>query len=380
MSDRSQRTEAPTPKRRREAREKGQIAKSPEIAAWGGALAALYLLRWSLRTGMVQFDALMGQVAVVTSHPSEPGALRALGAGMKAGVVTLAPLAVGLLVLGVCLEFVQVASRPSLKRLKPDFSRLNPAKGFKRLFSKRALWETAKALLKVVIIAGAAYPALHAMVRELAAGGLSASAAAGRAGAGALTMLRNAAAAGLGLAVADYIVQKRRVTADLRMTKQEVREELRQSEGDPHMRHAVRSRQASISRNRMIAAVATADVVLVNPTHYAVALRYEVSRGAPEVVASGAGVIAAAIRAEAEEHRVPVVQDPPLTRVLHRVCSVGDTIPAPLYEAVAGVLAFVYGLRRRGARGGVHPSTRRGALPEDLTGRGYRRLRPQPAS
>ncbi len=375
MADRSQRTEAPTPKRKREAREKGQIAKSPEIAAWGGMLAALFLLRWSLRTGATQFDGLMQQMARAASHPTEAGALGMLGKGLTAGLTTLAPLALGLMALGVTVELGQVASKPSLKRLKPDWSRLHPGRGLKRLFSKRALWETSKALLKLAIVAGVTYPTLRSMIAVLADGGLRAAEAAKVAGAGALTMLRNAAAAGLALAVADYVMQRRRVMADMRMTKQEVREELRQSEGDPHMKHAMRSRQASMSRNRMIAAVATADVVLVNPTHYAVALRYEVTRGAPEVVASGAGVVAASIRARAEEHRIPIVEDPPLTRVLHRVCEVGDAIPAPLYEAVAGVLAFVYGLRRKGARGGFHHSTRRGPLPEDLAGRGRRRRR-----
>ncbi len=375
MPDRSQRTEAPTPKRKREAREKGQIAKSPEIAAWGGALAALFLLRWSMSTGAARFEGLMAHMGQAVSRPTESGALRFLGEAMAAGLLTLAPVALGLMALGVTIEMAQVASKPSLKRLKPDFSRLNPAKGFKRLFSKRALWETTKGLLKLVLVAGVTYPVLRSMVSALAAGGLQAGEAAKVAGSGAMTLLRNAAAAGLALAVADYVMQRRRVMAEMRMTRQEVREELRQSEGDPHVKHAIRSRQAGLSRNRMLSAVATADVVLVNPTHYAVALRYEVTRGAPEVVAAGAGVVAASIRAEAEEHRVPIVEDPPLTRVLHRVCEVGDTIPGPLYEAVAGVLAFVYGLRRRGTIGGVHPSTRRGPLPEEPAGRGHRRRR-----
>jgi flagellar biosynthetic protein FlhB len=182
------------------------------------------------------------------------------------------------------------------------------------------------------------------------------------------TLVRNAAAVGLVLAATDYIVQRRRMSGQLRMTRQEVKEEFRQSEGDPRVKNVLRSRQLSISRNRMIASVALADVVIVNPTHYAIALAYDPSRGAPEVVARGAGVLAAKVREEAELHHVPIVEDPPLTRTLFRCCQVGDLVPVELYEAVAHVLAFVMGLRRN-AIAGVRRAPRRGPLPEVPSGR-----------
>jgi flagellar biosynthetic protein FlhB len=127
----------------------------------------------------------------------------------------------------------------------------------------------------------------------------------------------------------------------IKMTPKEIRDEHKQSEGDPMMKGAIRSKQMAMSRNRMLAAVAEADVVLVNPTHYAIALRYQAHRGAPRVVAKGSGALALKIRERARENRVPVVEDKPLTRLLHRICDVEDEIPAELYMAVARILAFV---------------------------------------
>jgi flagellar biosynthetic protein FlhB len=148
----------------------------------------------------------------------------------------------------------------------------------------------------------------------------------------------------------------------LRMTPREIKDENRQTEGDPMVKQALRSRQVAMSRNRMLAAVSTADVVVVNPTHYAVALHYESGKGAPRVVAKGADALAAKIRERAREHGVPIVEDKPLTRLLYRVCELEDEIPAELYVAVARILAFVLALRRPG----VGPVSRPApvALPE----------------
>src|SRR5690606_27175302 len=141
-------------------------------------------------------------------------------------------------------------------------------------------------------------------------------------GSATLSMLRNVAAAGLVVAGADYAYQKIRLNKQLKMTKQELREELRNQEGNPEVKRAIRSRALAISRNQMIRSVGQADVIVVNPTHYAVALKYEASKGAPQVLAKGAGVLAAAIRAEGEKHDVPIVHEPVLTRTLYRSCEV----------------------------------------------------------
>ncbi len=154
--------------------------------------------------------------------------------------------------------------------------------------------------------------------------------------------------AGLVLAALDYGFQRRRVRKSLMMTRQEVRDEYRQSEGDPMTRSRIRQRQVEMSRNRMMADVAISSVVVVNPTHIAVALEYRPELGAPRVVAKGQGHIAARIREEAEKHDVPVVRDVPLARTLPAACKVGPAIPADLYEAVARLLAFVFNLTRAG--------------------------------
>jgi flagellar biosynthetic protein FlhB len=185
----------------------------------------------------------------------------------------------------------------------------------------------------------------------------------------ALGLIRNIAFVGLGMAGADYAMQRRRVGKQTRMTKEEVKQEHKQTEGDPMVKSAIRSRQLAAARNRMMADVPTADVVLVNPTHVAVALRYEAQRGAPRVVARGAGAIAAKIRELAAEEEVPLVRDVPLARALYRSTKVGQEIPPELFAAVAQVLAFVISRRTQGRRGGEHQTPRTLAeLPAVLPG------------
>jgi flagellar biosynthetic protein FlhB len=189
----------------------------------------------------------------------------------------------------------------------------------------------------------------------------------------ALGLMRNIALAGLALAAADYAMQRRRVGKQTRMSKEEVKQEHKQSEGDPMLKGAIRARQLAASRNRMIADVATADVVLVNPTHVAVALRYESELGAPRVVARGAGAIAAKIRERAAEERVPLVRDIPLARSLYSSTNVGQTIPNELFAAVATVLAFVISRRTAGQHGGEHRSPRQESELPDVPAIGRRR-------
>jgi flagellar biosynthetic protein FlhB len=172
---------------------------------------------------------------------------------------------------------------------------------------------------------------------------------------------------GLGIALYDWAFQYRQLMKQLRMTKEEIKQEGRESEGDPMLKAARRRRQIEMSRNRMMADVRTASAVIVNPTHFAVAVRYAPGSGAPTVVASGTDHVAARIKAEAARHRVPVVRDPPLARALYAACDIGDEIPAELYEAVARVLAFVMHLARR-ARWSDDEITMPGTSPLGTTG------------
>lgn len=363
-ADRSQRTEAPTPRRKREAREKGQIARTPDLAVWGGLLAAALLLQVTVGLGARKGRALLDGMGGAIVSTDERRALGYLGDALVAGLSVAAPLLLGMLVVVVAANLLQVGIRPSVKRLKPELSRLNPAKGLRRMVSVSSAWELGKAVAKVAVLVLVARPAVRDALDALTSRAadsldeivtITASSA--------LRITRDVALAGLLIAAADYGWQRRQLMGQLRMTKQEVREELKQQEGDPHVRAAIRSRQAALSRNRMIGMVASADVVVTNPTHYAVALRYEPERAAPEVVAKGAGAIALRIRAEAEAHGVPIVREPLLARTLHRLCDLGGYVPVELYEAVAQVLAFVFNLRQRGLAAGEHTLPRPVALP-----------------
>ena len=356
MSDKGgDKTEDPTPKRKRDARKEGQIPKSAEIGTWTAMLAATYLVQLTAGLSAGRMTDLVSDAMQVVEQPEVGPALSLLGDGLVSGIVVLAPLAIGLVVLGVLVNLAQVGWSPSGKPVKPKLERVNPFKGLKRLFSPHSLWEGAKTLLKVIILAAIAYRSIMSIVPVLVAGGRrDVSTMIPVVGGQALSMTRSVAFAGLGLALIDYGLQRRKVAKGMKMTKQEVRDEHRQSEGDPQMRGAVRSKQMSMSRNRMMSEVANADVVLVNPTHVAVALKYDPTRGAPRVVARGAGVVAARIREAADEAGVPMVEDVPLARAIFRACDLGDEIPAELYDAVARVLAFIFSLDRRGAARGLH--------------------------
>ena len=360
--DKSQKTEAPTPRRIKEAREKGQTAKSQDLSTWASMLATIVLLRMTVSRGATAMHGVLFDMGYAIAHPNEAGAMKfAAAAGWKA-VGILAPMLLGMMVVGVVVGFSQVGLRPAIKKLKPDFGRLNVLKGIKRSFGAAVWWELTKSVAKIAVLIAIAWPsvahAVGAFTRRSngSLGGLTAIAATT-----ALTMLRNVAIAGLAIGGVDYVVQRRRLMKELRMTKHEVREEMKQHEGNPEVKRAIRSRQMSISRNRMIGLVSSSDVVIVNPTHYAVALKYQSARGAPEVVAKGTGDVAKRIRDKAEEHGVPIVREPILTRTIYWACDLGQVIPVDLYEAVAQLLAFVFGLKARGKAHGFHE------LPKPVT-------------
>jgi flagellar biosynthetic protein FlhB len=361
--DSGDKTEKPTPKRLKEARDQGQIARSPDLSGWVSVLATTVLIQMTVRRGASVFRNMLEQMGLAVAHPDVGVATRFAADSIWKAIGVVAPMLIGMLVIVLVVNVAQVGFKPTSKKLKPDFKKLNPLKGLKRMVSTNAWWELAKSLAKTALLFAIAWPAMTHAMHSLAGGSESSMAGiAGLTAATALSIVRNVAVAGLIVAIADYAYQKRRTMKQLRMTRREVREEFKQQEGNPEMRRALRSRAVAISRNRMIHAVGLADVVIVNPTHYAVALRYEQTKGAPQVLAKGAGVIAAAIRAEAEKNSVPIVQEPVLARALYKVCEVGQLIPVDLYEAVAHLLAFVFGLRARGRAQGVHELPRTALL------------------
>ncbi len=364
MPDDKDKTEKPTPRRLRMARKEGQFARTQDAATWTAILAgtamfphAAGVLSDEVRTGLRRLPD-------VAADPSPAVALKMLASVPQdvlwaAGPVCLA--AVGAAVLATAVQGVH----PTTKTLTLKFNRLNPKNGLKRMFGTRAAWEGLKSLTKVAIIAIVVASLAKSLIPSLLGGPMSVSAVIARTRTGLQTLVWAAAVTGLVLALADYAYQRRTVMKQLRMTPREIKDESKQTEGDPQLKGAIRSRQLAISRNRMLTAVSNADVVLVNPTHYAVALKYEAARGAPRVVARGAGALALKIRERARAHRVPVVEDKPLARTLYRVCEVGEEIPTELYLAVARILAFVMAAGRPSTKAGASRAPgATGGLPE----------------
>jgi flagellar biosynthesis protein FlhB len=259
------------------------------------------------------------------------------------------------MVLGVAATAAQGGLHVSTKLFVPKFSRLNPLPGIKRAFGGHALWESAKITIKTAVLGAILYFAMKDLVPVLVAKGtLPLPAVIHLVVDTAVKLMRYAAGAGLAMAGADYAMARRRTNKQTYMSKEEVKQEHKTQEGDPHLKGAIRSKQMAMSRQRMMSELPKADVVMVNPTHVAVALRYDPARGAPRVIAKGAGAVATKIREKAAEHRIPMVQDIPLARTLYKSVDLGQEIPPELYIAVARVLAFVMSLKARGSAAGLH--------------------------
>lgn len=340
------RTEPATPKRRREALRKGTAARSAELptAASLAVAAVLVPVTVGRLAGLLRAEVPVTLAGAASATPQE--AVRLLGASLGRALLALAPLVAAIAVVSAGSQFVLAGGRVNPWVLRPRFERVSPRQGIKRLASRQALYELGRNALKLGLLGIAAYGTWEHGLRELLAGTMGLGATLAALGSTIADLSRKVALLALVVGVVDAVVSRRRVNKSLRMTKQEVRDEHRQTEGNPETRSAIRARQRKLSRSRMIAAVARADVVLTNPTHLAVALRYEPGAPAPVVVAKGAGAVAERIKEEARRHGVPVMENRPLARALFRAVEVGDPVPVALWRAVAEVLAVVYRLRR----------------------------------
>jgi flagellar biosynthetic protein FlhB len=351
--DSGERTEMASRRQLREAHRKGRIARSQDMSAWVAIGAFCLMLPTLIGAGANAGTEQFVGIASVMRQPDVDGALVVLGsalAGIPAVIgTTLATVSIVVLIISVVQGGVHLRGVPA------RFEQFNIVTGLRRVFGVQALWEGAKALLKTAAIGLALYVVIAGLMPVLtASGAYSVQRLLDVASSGIASLLVVAVAVGVILALVDVLVVMRRNRKHTRVTKKQARDEHKNSEGDPLIRSQRRARQMAMSRNRMIAAVGDADVVLVNPTHVAVALRYEPGKSAPRVVAKGKGVIAERIRDRAAEAGVPLVRDIPLARALHGACELGQEIPSDLYTAVARVLVFVDGLKRRGAARGVH--------------------------
>ena len=368
-----EKTEKPTPRRRKENRKKGTVARTPEFGAWIAVLALGLALPKLLSRELTSLRELLVACLTATSTPTIDRATTLLGEGLMHVAYTLVILGSGVMLIGVAAAVAQGGFLVATQAVKPQFSRLNPIKGFTRMFGPHALWEGAKMLLKSALVAALVWSAIKATM-PLVGGLVPIPMVLDLVTQRALGLIRNVAGAGLVMATADYAMARRRTGKQTKMSKEEIKQESRQTEGDPMVKSAIRSRQLAAARNRMMQSIPQADVVLVNPTHVAVALQYDAARGAPRVVARGAGAIAAKIREAAGEAGVPLVQDVPLARALYSSTRVGQEIPPELFAAVAQVLAFVISRRTRGQRGGEHRTPRVDADLPAVTPAGRRRI------
>jgi flagellar biosynthetic protein FlhB len=341
-------TEAPTPRRRMDAREQGNIARSPDIVAAALLLGVMYGLSV---TGPSLVNALRALMTLVLSGETlsdhSAGQLPTIClAAVKAVGVALAPLLLIAMGLAIVSNVLQVGLFFSVRRLQPSLAALNPFKGLNKLIGGgQGPAHLLINVAKVTLIALVAYSAIHARLpqilksQELGFAQIFAL--------GATTVYSVAVRVGillLLLAIFDYAYQRWRVERSLKMTKQEVKEEMRRMEGDPQIKQ--RRRQIAMQRviQRMKRDVPTADVVVTNPTHFAVALKYDEGATAPKVVAKGTDLLALRIREIALASGVPIVERPPLARSLYKLVEVGQEIPEQFYSAVAEILAYVYEL------------------------------------
>ena len=350
-----EKTEDPTPQRLKKARKEGQIPRTQELGTWAGAAVASFLLPILVGDAFDEVGRMFVQVGVVVEQPEVEAVTALLGQALATFVTVALPMAVALMVVGVAASAAQGGVTVTGKPMKPTLKKLNPFPGMKRMFGGHGLWEATKAVIKTAAL-GTVVVVTSDRAQQLvsSAGALPLSAVTTTFTDSAVLMFRVVAVTGLAIAIADYVVVRRQTMKKLKMSKYEIQQEHKNSEGDPHVKAQRRATQMAMSRNRMMAEVADADVLLVNPTHVAVALKYEADRGAPRVVAKGADEVAAKLRERAAEARVPMVQDVPLARALHASCEIGQEVPAQLFTAVARVLAFVMQLSARGVRGGLH--------------------------
>jgi flagellar biosynthetic protein FlhB len=347
MADPSK-TEKATPRRLEEAREKGQVARSVEVNSALVLLGALIAFRFAGTYMVESMDRLTAFAYrnLNVSFDAENVYSMALFY-MTEIFKIIAPILGIILVVGLLSNYLQVGVLFTLKPLVPKFSNLSPVSGFQKLFSRRSLVEFFKSLVKLLLVGIIAYFGLKGALSQLVPTmDMQGSESLKFVGQLTLKILNWIIFAFVVLALMDYFYQKWEYEDSLKMTKQEIRDELKQSEGDPMIKARIRQIQREMARRRMFESIPKADVVITNPTHVAVALQYKDGMQAPMVLAKGERVIAERIKEMARKHGVPIVENPPLARALLKQCPVGAPISPDLFGAVAEVLAFVYRLNQ----------------------------------
>jgi flagellar biosynthetic protein FlhB len=351
--DGGDKTEKPTAKKLQDLRKKGVVPRSMEMPQATSLLVLVIALPMALANLAETYSGFMS-ATLSSAGDADLDSAGALGRamvieGFKALSIPIA------LVLGTIIltNLAITREKPNPKLMRPRFEMLSPKTGIKRVFSAHGLAEFGKISIKLSLMAGVGYLAYQRGVTRLVSAPAPLESIISVSLSETKRLLLHVAVVALLIGVVDVAWNMRQYGKQSKMSKQDVRDEGKQQEVNPEVKNAIRQKQIKMSRSRMMAAVLDADVVLVNPTHIAVALKYDPGTFAPKVVAKGAGEVAQRIRDKAKEHDVPVLRNVPLARALHSSCQLGDSIPVELFRAVAEVLATVYATRRR--RGGAFP-------------------------
>lgn len=345
--DKGDKTEAPTPRRRQEARDQGNIARSADLTA---AMLLVGITMLLAMTGTRIIDALRklvelglsGQITITSVRDLSPLVLNTTTFMM----VAMLPLLIGTLFIAIFANWLQVGFHPTLKKLQPRFP-FNPISGVKRLFGGgRGPVQMGMNLLKLVLVSFVAYSAVSDKIGTIVGvANLDVMQIFSLCGGLVYSITLRIGIVLLILAILDFSYQKWKHEQDLKMTKQEVKDEMKRMEGDPKIKQRRRQIQMQQAMKRIKSTVPTADVIVTNPTHFAIALKYDTNTmNAPRVVAKGADFLALKIREIAAEHGIPIIERPPLARALYKMCEVGQEIPEQFYSAVAEILAYVFEL------------------------------------
>jgi flagellar biosynthetic protein FlhB len=349
-----ERTEAATPRKLQRLRDDGKASKSPEVASAASVMAGVLTLYTFGGTTSHQLQAYVSETLRALARPdlNDTSMLSLSTNTFNIFVMALAPLLIAMPLIGVISNIGQVGFMFSGKALMPDFERINPMSGAKRLFSMRMVVEALKSTIKLTVVGWLLYRTYaEAFPIFLSLVGADLTGALGQLVNTAFSMSMTVGGAFLILALLDYGYQRWEFLRGARMTKQEVKEEYKQSEGSPEIRAAIRRRQKRMAMSRMMQNVPKADVVVTNPTHFAVALSYRGDEmAAPKVIAKGQDLIAQRIKQIARENGVPVVENKLLARTLFETVEVDQEIPYDLFQAVAQVLAYIYSLKQRPSR------------------------------
>ena len=344
-----EKTEQASPKKKEEARKKGQVARSQELNSAIVMLTGLGVIYFLIDDLLMTFTSLFKTVYSeagtfeISLSLVDPFVL----IGLNIYSQLFAPIALTIMVVGVLVSYAQVGSVFSIEAMTPKFEKISPLKGFKRIFSQRSLVELVNNLIKLSLIGTIGYVSINSSFDEFMLlsnsdidflisfiGGMI------------MKIAVNISLALLFLAILDFSYQRWKFNQDLKMTKQEVREEHKQTEGDPLLKARIRSIQRENARKRMLQDVPEADVIITNPTTYAIALKYDITRmSAPIVVAKGMRKVAERIKEIAEENNIPVIENKWLAKTLFKSVEVGEETPYDLYKAVAEILAYIYKLK-----------------------------------